>query len=115
MAGRMVASRLGMQLPEREDTERPRLKEGPGSAGSDRAEVYRRALPLGLRVPSSPCQDAACPVASYYYYFKFLCIYLFVAVLGLCCCRDFSLVAESRDYSVVDSAWPSHCGGFSCC
>ena len=111
----MVASRLGTQLPKREDTEQSRLKEGTESAGSNRAEIYRWALPLGLRVPSSPCQDAACPMAYYYYYLKFLLIYLLLAVLGLCCCSDFSLVAESRGYSVVDGAWPSHCSDFSCC
>ena len=28
-------------------------------------------------------------------------MYLFLTVLGLCCCLGFSLVVESRDYSVV--------------
>ena len=30
-----------------------------------------------------------------------LFIYLFLAVLGLCCCMGFSLVAVSRGYSLV--------------
>ena len=29
------------------------------------------------------------------------CIYLFLAVLGLCCCEGLSLVAESGGYSLV--------------
>ena len=35
------------------------------------------------------------------YVFFFFLIYLFLAVLGLCCCMDFSLVAVSRGYSLV--------------
>ena len=34
-------------------------------------------------------------------YFKNLFIYLFIAALGLHCFRGFSLVAESRGYSIV--------------
>ena len=41
-------------------------------------------------------------------------IYLFLAVLGICCCTSFSLVAESVGYSLV-VVWASQCGGFSCC
>ena len=33
--------------------------------------------------------------------FKHNFIYLFMAVLGLCCCVDFSLVAASGVYSVA--------------
>ena len=44
-------------------------------------------------------------------FFKTLFIYLVLAVLGLHCCMDFSLVATSRGYSVV---WASHCSGCSC-
>ena len=35
------------------------------------------------------------------YVFFFFLIYLFLAVLGLCCCMDFSLVAESGSNSLV--------------
>ena len=35
--------------------------------------------------------------------------WVFVAVRGL------SLVAASGGYSLLCSAWASHCGGFSCC
>ena len=34
-------------------------------------------------------------------FFKILCIYFILAVLGLCCCVDFSLVAASEGYSLV--------------
>ena len=40
-------------------------------------------------------------------------ISLFLAVLGLCCCLDFSLVAAGA--TLHCSMQVSHCGGFSCC
>ena len=43
-----------------------------------------------------------------------LFIYLFLAVLGLHYCTDFSLVVATRGYSLVCSPWTSHCRGFSC-
>ena len=42
-------------------------------------------------------------------------IYLFFAVLGLCCCTDFSLVALSGDYFLSGDEQAPHCCGFSCC
>ena len=39
-------------------------------------------------------------------------IYLFWAVLDLCCRVGFFLIVVSGGYSLV---WASHCGGFSCC
>ena len=42
-------------------------------------------------------------------------IYLFFAVLGLCCCTDFSLVAVSGDYFLSGDEQAPHCCGFSCC
>ena len=45
---------------------------------------------------------------------SFLKIYLFLAVLDLCCCKRLSLVAESRGYSSC-GAPASHCSDFSCC
>ena len=39
--------------------------------------------------------------------------HLFLAVLGLCCCTDFSLVVLSGGYSGC-SARAAHCGGSSC-
>ena len=42
--------------------------------------------------------------------FIFLIIYLFLSVLDLHCCMGFSLVAESRGYSLVVVY-----SGFSCC
>ena len=39
---------------------------------------------------------------------------LFMAVLGLCSCVGFPLVAVSRGYS-SGNAWAFHCGGFSFC
>ena len=41
-------------------------------------------------------------------------IYLFLAVLGLCCCTGISLVVESRGPLSSCDAWASHCNGFSC-
>ena len=38
--------------------------------------------------------------------------YLFLAVLGLCCCTGFSVVAASVSSCSVQA---SHCTGFSCC
>ena len=38
-------------------------------------------------------------------------MYVFVSVLGLCCCTAFSVVAESRGFF----HWASHCSSFSCC
>ena len=43
-----------------------------------------------------------------------LCIYLFLAALGLRCCVELSLVAASGA-ALRCGAWTSHCGGFSCC
>ena len=43
-----------------------------------------------------------------------------MAVLSLCCCMDFSVVAVSRGWGAAIAAysscnaWTSHCGGFSC-
>ena len=37
--------------------------------------------------------------------FYFIYLFYFLAVLGLCCCAGFSLVAASGDYSLV--AMPS--------
>jgi len=37
-----------------------------------------------------------------------------VAVLGLCCCVGFSLVAASKGLLSSCIAWASHCSGFSC-
>ena len=36
-------------------------------------------------------------------------------MLGLCCCKGFSLVAASGGYSPGGGAWDSHCCGFFCC
>ena len=45
---------------------------------------------------------------NYYYFLKFIyLIYLFLAVLGLCCCVGFSVVAASGGYSSL------RCAGFS--
>ena len=41
------------------------------------------------------------PHAFISFLFKFFKIYLFLAVLGLCCCTGFSLVASSGGYSLV--------------
>ena len=49
--------------------------------------------------------------ATLVYFFFF---YLVLAVLGLCCCMDFSLVAESGSNASC-SVQASHCDGFSCC
>ena len=44
-----------------------------------------------------------------------LLIYLFMAMLGLCCCSGFSLVAVSGGLFSSCSVQASLCGGFSCC
>ena len=50
-----------------------------------------------------------------YRMFLFICLFIyFFAVLGLCCCMGFSLVAESGGYSPVAMHWLLT-GGFSCC
>ena len=41
-------------------------------------------------------------------------MHLFLAVLGLRCCVDLSLVAASRGYSLA-VVHASHCSSFSCC
>ena len=41
--------------------------------------------------------------------------FFFLAVLGLCCCMGFSLVAPSGGLFSSCSAQASCCGGFSCC
>ena len=46
----------------------------------------------------------------YLFFLIILFIYIFLAVLGLHCCKDFSLAVVSRGYSLA----ASHCGGFSC-
>ena len=38
-----------------------------------------------------------------------------LAMLGLCCCPGFPLVAASRRLLSSCGAWASHCGGFSYC
>ena len=47
--------------------------------------------------------------------FNYLLIYLFLAVMGLCCCMDFSPAGASRGYSVVVVVVLVHwlCHGFS--
>ena len=40
---------------------------------------------------------------------------LFLAALVFVAAHRLSLVAESRDYSLVVVGEPSHCSGFSCC
>ena len=49
--------------------------------------------------------------------FIYLFIYLFLAVLGLCCCTKFSVVAESGGYTLVavGGLLIVVCGAFSCC
>ena len=48
--------------------------------------------------------------------FIYFFIYLFLAVLGLCCCmRAFSSCGEWGLLSVAVHRLLSHCGGFSCC
>ena len=42
-------------------------------------------------------------------------IYLFLAMLGLCCCRGFSLVVVSGPYSLAVMCGASRCGGLCCC
>ena len=41
-------------------------------------------------------------------------VYLFLALLGLCC-AGFPLAAVSGRAAPVAAAWASHCGGFSHC
>ena len=49
--------------------------------------------------------------------FIYLLIYLFLAVLGLCCWMSFSLVAESGGFTLVavGGLLIAVCGAFSCC
>ena len=47
--------------------------------------------------------------------FLMLLIYLFLALLGLCCCVGFSLAAASRGLLSSCGARVFHCSGFSCC
>ena len=51
----------------------------------------------------------------FFFFFFFFKIYLFLAVLDLCCCRRLSLVAESRGYSLVAVLQLLICSDFSCC
>ena len=49
------------------------------------------------------------------YIYIYICdfIYLFLTVLGLHCCADFSFIAVSRSYHSCNM-WASHFGGLSC-
>ena len=44
---------------------------------------------------------------------SFNCIYLVLAVLGLCCAQAFSSCSERGLLFLV--VWASQCSGFSCC
>ena len=44
-----------------------------------------------------------------------LFIYLFLAVLGPCCCTPAFSSCGERGLLFRCGAWASHCGGFSCC
>ena len=44
-----------------------------------------------------------------------LCIYLFMAVLGLCCCSWAFSSCRERDRCSSCDVRASHCSGFSCC
>ena len=48
-------------------------------------------------------------------FYFFNCIYLFMAVLDLCCCED--LFSSCGEWGLLSSCsvQASHCGGFSCC
>ena len=54
-------------------------------------------------------------VLKFWYILKNNFIYLFLAVMGLCCCLGFYLVAASRGHCPAVTRGASHCRGFSCC
>ena len=56
--------------------------------------AHRILVPQPGIKPTPPAVEAQ---SFFYYYF----IYLFLDVLGLCCCMGFSLVVASRGYSLV--------------
>ena len=79
--------------------------------------THKGSLPVGRWFPgprTKPAllqQTALLSPAALFFIYNF--IYLFLAVLGLRCCEDFSLVAASGGYSSCGT-WASHCSGFSC-
>ena len=68
-------------------------------------------LPLCIYYTFYRCPNSAGVLVLFLLFQLWRClfIHLLMAVLGLCCCTDFSLVAASRGY-----AQASHCSDFSC-
>ena len=70
---------------------------------------------------SPPCQPPTLlqvtiiltSITTHYLFFKIIFIYLFTAVLGLCCCEGFFLVTASAELLSSCGAQASHCCGFS--
>ena len=78
----------------------------------------KRSLPVGPwspgpRTKSALLQQTALLSPAVLFFFIYNFTYLFLTVLGLRCCKDFSLAAVSGGYSSCGT-WASHCSGFSC-
>ena len=57
----------------------------------------------------------SCTIFNNVFKFLFICLFYFLAALGLhCCVKAFSSCNEQGPLSSC-SPWISHCGGFSCC
>lgn len=55
-------------------------------------------------------------IFDFYSLFTILIYLLFIlAVLGLCCCTRALSSCDEQGLHSSCSAWPSHCGGYSCC
>ena len=71
-----------------------------------------RVLPASIPRPSFILPGMPCEPGPVNFVFKIF--YLFLAVLGLCCCaRAFSTCSDGASRGC--GAWASRCGDFSCC
>ena len=78
--------------------------------------IFLFLLPASRGCPNSLSSSKPAPLYLHdhsLYIYIILFIDLFLAVLGFCGCKGFSLVVVSRGYSLV--VWASHCSGFFCC
>ena len=73
------------------------LQEERGEASHHWGYGRRKGPTAGACVPQGAfCQGHLCTLLLF-----FVFIILFLAVLDLCCCEDFSLVTENKGYSLV--------------
>ena len=84
----------------------PGLRRSPGGGHGN---------PLQYSCLENPMDRGAWRAAVHGVIFKNNFIYLFMTVLGVCCCTGF--FSSCGEWGLLSSCheWASHCGGFSCC